>query len=295
MSKFDVWFAIVHSIGWTALNEWNAEVFGQVTYPVHSNVETTLISSVNAPRYQTKSIIWTLAHAFMIYNDQQQYSSILLTTIQGDGPAAPTLGFIRLKSLLRLGSSAVGSITTAASSTNTPQSVKPAPRLDLSGSSQSLVNASLDRAVISSANSTDAVEVDDLEADKSFILDLNYVSGGKRIGEKSFFSYIIELLVFAASHDPKTEASGPVFIYNFREDYTIMVRPTSPAASDNLPWSKAIEIVASLPSAMYKTQRGGLWAELDGRARLGGAYIAKISVKGGPPTDEGGILCMNSA
>ena len=256
MSKFDIWFSIIAAIGWTALEEWDKEVSGQITYPEHSNVETTVISSVNPPRYQAKSIIWTLLYAFSIYNDRQQYTSMLLTTKQNDGQASHTLGLIRLKSLLRLGSSAVGNSSNPASS-------------------------------------TDAVEVDDLKNHEGFVLDLTYPSSGRTFGAKGFCSSIIEILIFAATHDPKTEASGSVSTYNRDEDYTISVKPTSPAASDNLPWRTLIEIVASLPSAMYRTQHRGVWAELDGRARLNGAYIAKISVQTGDHTDRGGgIPCM---
>ena len=293
MSKFDVWFSIVASIGWTAFEKWDTEVVGQVTYPEHWNIETTLISSVNPPRYQAKSIIWTLLYAFSIYNDRQQYTSMLLTTTQSHGPASHTLGLIRLKSLLTLGSSAVGNSSNPASSTDIPLGVHSAPSLDLNGSSQSQVSTSLDRAMISSASPTDAVEVDDLKNNEGFVLDLTYPSRGRTFGAKGFCTSIIEMLVFAATHDSKTEASGPVSTYNRDENYTISVKPTSPAASDNLPWAKLIEIVANLPSAMYRTQRHGVWAELDGRARVNGAYIAKISVQTGDHTDRGGIQCMS--
>ena len=278
LSKFDVWFAIIASIGWTALEEWDSEVFGQTTYPDHSNVETTLISSVNPPRYQAKSIIWTLAQAFMIYNDRQQYTSMLLTTKQGDGSASHTLGLTRLKSLLRLGTSAVETSSKRALSTGIPLGIQSAPSFDFNNSSQSQVNTSLDRAMMSSASSTDVIEVNGLMNNENFVLDLTYPSRGRTFGAKGFFTSIIEMLVFAATHDPKTEASGPVSKYNRDEDYTISVRPRSPAASDNLPWGKLIEIVACLPSAMYRTRHGGVWAELEGRARIDGAYIAKISV-----------------
>ena len=295
MSKFDVWFSIIASIGWTALEEWDTELSGQITYPEQSNVETTVISSVNPPRYQAKSIIWTLLYAFSIYNDRQQYTSMLLTTIQNDGRASHTLGLIRLKSLLRLVSSTVGNSSDPASSTDIPLGVHPARSLDLNDSSQSQVSTSIDSAMIPSASSTDAVEVDDLKNNERFVLDLTYPSGARTFGAKGFCNSIIEMLIFAATHDPKTEASGAVSTYNRDEDYTISVKPTSPAASDNLPWGKLIEIVASLPSAMYRTQHRGVWAELDGRARFYGAYIAKISVQTGDRTDRGGISCMSQA
>lgn len=217
---------------------------------------------------------------------------MLLTTQQSDASGSHTLGLIRMKSLLRFAPSAVGNTSNPAPSTDTPLGVHSAPSLDLNDSSRFQIITSLDRAMLSSASSTDAVEIDNLKNNEGFVIDLTYPLRGRIFRAKGFCDSIIQMLIFAATQSPKTEASGPVSAYNRDEDYTISVRPTSDAASENLPWAKLIEIVACLPSAMYRTQRGGIWAELDGRARVNGAYIAKITVQTGDHSYGGGITCM---
>ena len=100
------------------------------------------------------------------------------------------------------------------------------------------------------------------------------------------------MLVSAASHDPKSAASGPVSAYNSDEDYTISIRPTSAAARRNLPWHRLIQVLGFLPSEMYGEQRGGKWAELEGRARFDGAFIGKISIQKGDHTNGGSMPCI---
>ena len=80
MTKHDVWAAITRTMAKTALSIWNAELVGSAIFPVVSDVEIRFISSVNLPRYQSKTIIWSLAEAFDFYNEQRLYSDCIITT-----------------------------------------------------------------------------------------------------------------------------------------------------------------------------------------------------------------------
>ena len=295
LSKFDIWLSIVSSIGWLAFGVWDTEIDGQIIFPEHASVETTLISAVTRPRYKLSTVIWTLAFAFKIYNNRQQYSSVLFTTTQDEGAVVHTLGFLRMKSLITSISSAARNLSSTPPSTNETLSVSPLPSPQLNNLAKLPVNETKDMISISSTLSHLATESDILQDRSKFTLELDYRAGGRKVGEKGFFAGIIELLMVAAVHDQKYEASGPVSTYNEEENYTITVKPTSPAARDNLPWQTFIDVVAAIPWVMYQQQRGGLWSELEGRARIHGAFIAKISVEEGDHRDTGGITCLSRA
>ena len=104
MTKYDVWAAITRTIAKTALAVWNREVVGSVTFAVVSDVEIRFISSVNPPRYQSKTIIWTLAEAFDFYNQQRHYSNCFLTTRFETSSGVLNLGVASIKSTLSNGS-----------------------------------------------------------------------------------------------------------------------------------------------------------------------------------------------
>ena len=103
MAKHDVWAAITRAIAKIALHNWNTEIVGSITLPVVSDVQIKFVSSVNPPRYQTKTIIWTLADAFYFYNEQGRYSNSFLTTKLAIGSGFLNLGVASIKSILSSG------------------------------------------------------------------------------------------------------------------------------------------------------------------------------------------------
>ena len=100
MTQYDVWPAITRTMAKIALHNWNSEIVGSVTFPVVSEVEIRFISSVNPPRYQSKTIIWTLTEAFDFYNEQRHYSNCFLTTKLAIGSGFLNLGVASIKSSL---------------------------------------------------------------------------------------------------------------------------------------------------------------------------------------------------
>lgn len=109
-------------------------------------------------------------------------------------------------------------------------------------------------------------------------LDLNYVERGFTFSDHGFFQVVINLLIFAAQLDPKNEPSVTIRGFNEHEDYTLSIGPTSPAASDRLPWGLLIPALGYLPSAMLTNTPGGRWAELSGTIKLDGAFIGRIQI-----------------
>ena len=104
MSKYDVWAAITRTMSKTALHPWDWELVGSTTIPVILDVETRFVSSVNPPRYQSKTMLWTLAEAFDVYNEQRHYSNCFLTTKLEIGSGFQNLGVASIKSALSNGS-----------------------------------------------------------------------------------------------------------------------------------------------------------------------------------------------
>ena len=269
MSKYDVWNTITFALSKAALMVWNGNIVGSLEFPVRSNVEIRLVSSINPPRYQTKSIIWTLAEALDFYIGQGQYSNCFFTTQIGNGQTALTLGVGSIKSTLstmsgsQLNSSDLSLLNqTSLSGFDTPNSNQ------VTGSDTD----------ISFSNSS-IQSLTNIQANTGHLsLSLKYLANGQTISDKGFYRIIVDILVYAAQQDPKQRPCELITSYNPAENYTFQIGPTSSAARDNLPWNLAIPAVGHLPTAMLKHGPEGRWGELTGRIKLDGAYIGKLQI-----------------
>ena len=110
---------------------------------------------------------------------------------------------------------------------------------------------------------------------------LVYTRGGTAFRPQGFYNTILTTLVWAAQHDPKSQASGLMSSYNRVDNYTLAISPTSTASRDNLPWERVIQILGMLPGEMLAQERGGKWAELQGRVKYNNAYIGRIRIAKG--------------
>ena len=273
MSKHDIWIAIVRAITEASIQPWNAQILGPLPYPVVSNVKITFVSSVKPPRYQSKTIIWTLAEVFNFVNQERHYSNSFLKTFVGTGPAARNLGVASIKSTLSSDSEAPTNSSGLGLSNVTASNLDP--------SDQNLVS---DRNVSTFQASN-----------RRLTLVLDYLENGATFNDKGFFNLIITLLTFGAQHDPKNAPSGLYSAYNQDDNYTVTIEPTSYEARGNLPWGLALPALGYLPSEMLKHGSGGRWAELEGRVKLDGAYIGKIHVVKGRNQQPEADFCVNAA
>lgn len=276
MSKYDVWSAITQSIASVALLLWNAQIAGSLTTPVTPAVEIRFVSSVNPPRYQSKTIIWTLVEAFDYYNAQRHYSNCFLRTHIGRGSAAQNLGVASIRSTL---SSLPGLRTnsSALSLANETSFELNSSTLALGTSTPASSNQSLLSQTNPSISQPDSQKPSNLQANHLSLF-LEYLNPAAPINDKGFLTLIINTLIFAAQHDPKDAPSGLIRAYNSLENYTFVVGPTSDAARDRLPWKLATTAIGYLPSEMMKHGREGRWAELQGRIKLDGNWVGKILI-----------------
>ncbi len=203
MSKYDVWRAITGSIANIALLNWNREIVGLLTTQVTPNVEVRFVSSVNPPRYQSKTIIWTLAEVFEHYNSQRQYSSYFLRTRVGRGPAMQNLGIASIRSTLSTPPSLQTDSSALSLANNTSLLELNSSTLALGTSSaQAQFNQSLVSLPESSISQSDSQRTSSLQAGEISLF-LQYLKPAATISDKGFFTSIIDTLVFAAQHDPK--------------------------------------------------------------------------------------------
>ena len=274
LGKFELWMAIVYSMARIAPNAWNLESRNPLIFPEVFNIEVVFISSVNAPRYRTKSILWTLQAAFAVYSQERFYTSAIIRTYVGEGADARNLGVARFRfpkkplatdSQRSSSTSPLGNDTTLSMTSPTNQSLVP--------------GITFPTAPSDSQNGTD------LQA-KGLQLTLTYTQGGASFDPQGFFKTIMILLIFAAQHDPSTEASGVVADYNERDNYTVAISPMSAEAREDLPWDRAIPVLRDLPRTMLGEQRGGRWAELEGRARVDGVNTARVKIVTGDLREE---------
>ena len=276
MSRYDVWSAITESIASVALLMWNAEIMGSLITPVTPDVAIRFVSSVNPPRYQSKTIIWTLVEAFDFYNAQRHYSDCFLRTHIGRDEATQNLGVASIKSTmptlpgLRTNSSVLSFANETSSELNSST-------LALGTSKQASFNRSLLSNTDSSILQHDSQRTSNLQAGH-LSLYLEYLNPAAPISDKGFVTLIINILVFAAQHDPKDAPSGLVRAYNSLENYTFTIGPTSHAARYKLPWELAITALGYLPTEMMRHGREGRWAELQGRIKWDGAWVGRILI-----------------
>ncbi len=291
MTKFDVWNAILSDIGRVAQLAWNAEVKGSITFPKFTNVDIRFVSSVNPPRYQSKSVIWTLAEVFDYYSQERHYSNSFFKTSIGTGPTAQNFGVGSIKSALttvqglRSNSSVLGSSSESLSEPElSPPAVDASTLISFNQSTVSDTEVSLSHHV-----SQDPTTFQVGNARLNFVL--SYVVNGATFNDKNFYALMINMLEFGAQHDPKDQPSGLIRAYNSVENYTFSIGPTSQAARDNLSWKLAIPAVGYLPTEMLANGPGGRWAELLGRIKLDGAYIGRIQILKGDHRDPPSGSC----
>ena len=269
MAKYDLWNAITSTISEAALMVWNEPVVGSLGFPVKSNVEIRVVSSINPPRYQTKFVIWTLAEALDFYIGQGHYANCFFTTQIGSGRSASTLGVGSIKSTLSTVPSSQSNLS-ALSILNEPPSL---------GFNAPNLNQSVNSDTNTSSSNLSIQGLANFQADTGHLtLTLNYIVNGQTISDKAFYRILVDILVYAAQQEFKQGPCELISTYNSNENYTFQIGPTSTAARDNLPWSLAIPALGHLPTTMLKHSPDGRWAELYGRIKLDGAYIGKLQI-----------------
>lgn len=251
MGRFDLWTAIIITMARLSLYEWDAEVRNRLVFRRPSNVETIIISSIDPPRYQVKSILWTLQRAFDAFNDEGLYTTASIKTRLGEGAGEHYLGLARIKGI-------EPSATTDSLNSSSNEFLTPGPPLSPVMASDSQ-NATSPQA-------------------KGFEIGLLYTPGGISFLPQGFHALVVNALVWVAQHDPKTGPSGLVTVYNTADNYTLAISPTSIAARDKLPWDVVIQVLAVLPVEMLASARGGRWAELQGRVKYDGEYIGRLKI-----------------
>ena len=268
-----MWTAIVECMGRIAMHGWNVEGEGRLAFRAVNHVQIDIISSVNAPRLQIKSILWTLIRAFYFYNDQGLYTSANLKARVGEGADVRYLGFIRFKTIQP-------TVTDSQTNSSTPPLWNGTALGIIFPSNGSLLSATTVPIVLSDGQTETNLHASRVQ------IDLDYVEGGASFYPASYYQSTISLLLFAAQHDDKMAPCGFVSDYNPRDNSTLTISPTSAASRDRLPWIFAIEVFAKLPVVMLAQRRGGRWAEFQGRVRLNGQWVGRIRFAKGDVRNE---------
>ena len=276
MSKFDLWISMIRAVTRTALLKWNGQLVGSLVFPASSNVQIKFVSSVNPPRFQSKTVLWTLAEVFDVYNNERHYSDSFFKTQIGRSPDSQVLGVASIKSAL---SASTGSSPSAPLNRTVPGQDYHLPRLD-TASNQSLL---FNKYILSPDSYA-----------QGLTLVLNYLDGGAIFNPRTFFGLTISLLIYSAQHDQKMSPSGPIHAYNSIDNYTYSITHTSEAATENLTWQIAIAVMGLLPSEMlgHGQGHGGQWAELNGRIKLDNAYVGRLQIVKGDQRGHPGASCM---
>ncbi|KAI4233469.1 MAG: hypothetical protein L6R40_007066 [Gallowayella cf. fulva] len=239
LHKFDVWLGLVINIARLGINPWDRELEGRLDFPASTNFLLQGFSSGVAPRFQVKSMIWTLQAAFEEYTRRGQYSSASLVTRLNGHP----LGFTNIKGNL-----------VADRQTN------------------SVIPSQVGR--------------------RGLDIRLDYTLDGAIFADEGFFYTLINLITYCANGDPKTQPTGGIFLYNSDEDYTVGVHPMvdDEAAREDLPLSRVIQILGTLPQKMFDQSRQAKWAELKGVAKFDGVNIGRVKIQKGQHVPDSCII-----
>lgn len=265
LSKFSVWLGIVLNIARVGLNAWDYEIINGFDFPISNNLEFLVRSSVNTPRFHTKSVIWTLQQIFSEYNEREQYSSAnFITTVQGQ-----VLGF--------------GSIKSTLESRDDGKTGDSFPDVLVDSLSQANITAS-------SMASTK------LSTRRGFEIRIEYLPNGALISPLGFFTTMIRFLVLATNRDPKTSTVKRAAFLNAEEGYFVEVAALY--EGEDMALSDIIRSLGILPAKMYSVGTGGRWAELKGTILYDGVKIGKVRIGKGSAAPDGlplggGLLLTN--
>ena len=272
LSKFDLWLGIVLNTARVSINPWDMELIGALAFPTSNNFELKVISSSKEPRFQTKSVVWSLQELFNQYNRNEDYASAnFITTLDG----AP-LGLGSIKSTLI--SSESGQMNTSSSSA-----------LTFARNNDTSV-AEYDTKAL--ANNTSASAQVAQLGRKGFELRLEYNPNGALFTDQGFINTVIRFLVLAANKDPKTLLTAKVAVANLDEGYFIEI--SSMGGDDDLSVENIIRALGSLPREMYEQRTGGRWAELKGLIRFDGVNLGRIKIAKGSINSGTNATCVDN-
>ena len=225
-----------------------------------------IVSSVNPPRYQTKTLVWTLQDLFDEYHSRDLYASASFVTRVDGVP----LGFGSIRSTLQSRLDSQGNISSSA-------------MLDSARTEKISSTDDIDSWVIPSSSQPSLSGISHVPATqlgrRGLDIRLDYIPNGMLFSDYGFFDSIIYFLVLAANRDPKTTTAKVARSYNIREGFFIEI--ASIDEENELEVGTIIEVLARLPAKMYGQQAGGRWAELRGSIKFDGVNIGRIKIEQG--------------
>lgn len=250
-----------------ALNPWDLEIPRNLNFPVARNLEMKIVRSVHPPRFQTKSLVWTLQELFDEYNSRGLYASAnFVARIEG----AP-LGFGSIRSTLQSGLDGQRNVSSQAMHDRAP--AERIPSADDIGSG--VIPSSSNKSTPSVISHDPATQL----ARRGFDIRLEYTPDGALFSDLGFFDSIIHFLSLAANRDPKTSTTRLARSYNVQEGFFVEV--ASVDEENELEVGTLIEVLGLLPAKMYGQGAGGRWAELTGSVKFDGVKIGRIKVEQG--------------
>ncbi|KAG6994120.1 hypothetical protein G7Y79_00047g083460 [Physcia stellaris] len=266
LTKFDVWLGIVANLVHISLNPWNLEIPRNINFPVEHNVEMRIVKSVHPPRFQTKSLVWTLQELFEEYNSRGLYASAsFVARIDG----AP-LGFGSIRSTLQSEPRMQRNVSVSAVLDSVP-----ADKTSLIDEVASLVIPSSSTTSSSLLNHETAAHL----GRRGLDVRLYYQPNGKIFSALGFMDSIIYFIGLAANRDPKTTTTKLARTYNFNEGYFIEI--SSIDEDNEIEVGRLIEVLGRLPAQMYEERVGGRWAELGGVIKFDGVNVGRVLVQQG--------------
>lgn len=225
-----------------------------------------VVRSVNPPRFQTKSLVWTLQELFNEYNQRAQYASANFVTRVDGVP----LGYGSIRSTLHSGPDEERNVSSSATF-----DAAPAEKIPSVDDISPWIKASSTKPSPSATSHNPAIPL----GRRGLDIRLTYTPNGALFSDIAFFDSIIYFLVLAANRDPKTSPTRIARSYNVPGGFFVEV--SSIDEDNQLEVGRIIEVLGRLPAIMYQERTGGRWAELRGVIKYDGVNIGRIRVEQG--------------
>ena len=225
-----------------------------------------ILRSVHPPRFQTKSLVWTLQELFEEYNSRGLYASAsFVARIDG----AP-LGFGSIRSTLQSEPKVQRNVSFSAVLDSVP-----AEKTSLPDDVASVVIPSSSTTSSSPISADTAAQL----GRRGLDVRLYYQPNGKIFSALGFMDSIIYFISLAANRDPKTTTTKLARTYNVQEGYFIEI--SSIDEENEIEVGRLIEVLGRLPALMYEERVGGKWAELGGVIKFDGVNVGRVLVQQG--------------
>ena len=287
--RFAYYTALLRDMAKVSVFDWNLEIEAFQFEP-QSNVRMIFASSAAPPRYQTKSILWTMVYIFHSFNLQGNWAEASwMTEMKPEGRPSYALGVGQLE--LSVGSTdqiqdsyTVGSNSSSSTKMSVERRSDPLSS-DLTSRSLSVSGISNSTANIAPTtgnnnndnNANNNSSNNDIQVRRGISVRLNYKLNARSYDAQQFYLSIVYGYLRAATQDSQSDAQ-PLALYNSNQDFTAVIGAAHMGSMSDFKWYMAYDALWKVALTMLNDRSGGYFAECEARIRNDGINVGRFAL-----------------